>query len=74
MRVQRRLETTGGDVFARIATERRALLARALGDVRMLATGGSIQARCLECGGLGPIDTSAADASLLDLFLARIGL
>ena len=67
-------ETSGGDVFARIATERRGLLARALGDVRMLATGGSIQARCLECGGLGPVETSAADASLLDLFLAKVGL
>ena len=64
----------GGDVFARIATQQRAMLARALGDVRMLATGGSIQARCLECGGLGPIETSAADASLLDLFLAKVGL
>ena len=48
---------TGGDAFARIAADRRGMLALALGDVRRLATAGSIQARCLECGGLGPSTT-----------------
>ena len=64
----------GGDVFARIAAERRGLLAQALGDVKRLATAGSVQARCLECGGLGPSETAGADARLLDLILARVGL
>ncbi|AIT06477.1 MULTISPECIES: signal peptide peptidase SppA [Sphingomonas] len=64
----------GGDVFARIAAERRGLLAQALGDVKRLATAGSVQARCLECGGLGPSDTAGSDARLLDLILARVGL
>ncbi|MGU3315569.1 signal peptide peptidase SppA [Sphingomonas sp. M6A6_1c] len=67
-------ETQGGDVFARIAAERRGLLAQALGDVKRLATAGSVQARCLECGGLGPSDTAGSDARLLDLILARVGL
>jgi protease-4 len=67
-------EAQGGDVFARIAAERRGLLAQALGDVKRLATAGSVQARCLECGGLGPSDTAGSDARLLDLILARVGL
>jgi protease-4 len=67
-------DAAGGDVFARIAAERRGLLAQALGDVKRLASAGSVQARCLECGGLGPSDTAKADARLLDLILARVGL
>jgi protease-4 len=62
------------DVFARIAAERRGVLARALGDIRRIATSGSIQARCLECAGLGPSAAASADATLLDLLFARIGL
>ncbi|MEH3158071.1 MAG: hypothetical protein PGN08_03545 [Sphingomonas taxi] len=65
---------TGGDVFARIAAERRGLLAQALGDVKRLAQAGSVQARCLECGGLGPSETAGPDARLLDLILARLGI
>ena len=67
-------DATGGDVFARIVAERRGLLAQALGDVKRLATAGSVQVRCLECGGLGPSDTAGSDARLLDLILARVGL
>lgn len=67
-------QARGGDVFARIAAERRGLLAQALGDVKRLASAGSVQARCLECGGLGPSDTAGSDARLLDLILARVGL
>ncbi len=67
-------DASGGDVFARIAAERRGLLAQALGDVKRLAMAGSVQARCLECGGIGPSDTAASDARLLDLILARVGL
>lgn len=66
-------EAPSGDAFARIAAERRALLGQALGDVRRLVRGGSIQARCLECAGLGPSMTAPGDARLLDLLLARIG-
>lgn len=63
----------GGDAFARIAAERRGLLARAIGDARMLVQGGSVQARCLECVGFGPTAAGPSDAKLLDLLLARIG-
>ncbi|WP_322962899.1 signal peptide peptidase SppA [Sphingomonas fuzhouensis] len=63
----------GGDVFAIAAAERRAVAARALGDVARLARGGSVQARCLECGALGPLAT-ADDQRLLDLLIARLGL
>jgi len=65
---------TGGDAFARIAAEQRGLMLRALADGRRLAAGGSIQARCLECGGLGPVAPAASDMRLLDLILARLGL
>ena len=64
----------GGDIFARIAAERRSVLIEALGDVKRLATSGSIQARCLECGGWGPSATQPSDTRLLDLVLAKIGL
>ncbi|MGE7207747.1 signal peptide peptidase SppA [Sphingomonas sp. NPDC019816] len=63
----------GGDVFAIAAAERRAVAARALGDVQRLVRGGSVQARCLECGALGPMAT-AGDERLLDLLIARLGL
>jgi protease-4 len=64
----------GPDAYARIAGERRGLLAQALGDARRLAVGGSVQARCLECAGLAPVLPSAADRSLMELLLAKIGL
>ena len=50
------------------------MVGQALGDMKRLASGGSIQARCLECGGLGPSTGAASDARLLDLVLARFGL
>jgi protease-4 len=64
----------GGDVFARVAADRRALLGQVLGDVKRLAAGGSIQARCLECGGFGPSAAPIGDARLLDLVMAKLGL
>jgi protease-4 len=64
----------GGDAFARVAADRRATLAQALGDARRLATGAGVQARCLECAGLAPAQPSGADGRLLDLVLARLGL
>jgi protease-4 len=64
---------TGGDAFAHVAADRRQMLARAVGDMKRLAMSGSIQARCLECGGMGPTTAGIGDAKLLDLLLARIG-
>lgn len=65
---------SGGDLYARIAAERRAVFGQALGDAKRLAMGSSMQARCLECGAFGPAATMRADAKLIDLLLARIGL
>lgn len=66
---------SGGDIYARIAADRRAVFGQALGDAKRLAMGSSMQARCLECGAFGPAAaTMRADARLIDLLLARIGL
>lgn len=66
---------SGGDLYARLAAERRAVFAQALGDARRLAQGASMQARCLECGAFGPVAaTMRADARLIDLMLAKLGL
>ncbi len=66
---------SGGDLLARIAAERRAVFAQALGDAKRLTVASSVQARCLECGAFGPAGASArADARLIDLVLAKIGL
>ena len=62
-----------GDTFAHVAATQRQLLARALGDVKRLAAAGSVQARCLECGGLGPTTPTQEDARLLDWVLAKLG-
>jgi protease IV len=67
-------QPAGADLYGRIAAERRALLAQALGDARRLALGGSVQARCLECMGLAPVASRAEDRSLLELVMRRIGL
>ncbi len=64
----------GADLFARAAIAQRALLAQALCDARRLATGGSVQARCLECGGFGPATGSLDDGRLFDAIAARLGL
>jgi protease-4 len=61
------------DAFSRLAAERRGMVAQALGDARRLSTGAAIQARCLECAGVAPVQPSAADVRLLDLVLARLG-
>ena len=66
---------SGGDIYARIAADRRAVFGQALGDAKRLAMGSSMQARCLECGAFGPVATNArSDARLIDLILARVGL
>jgi protease IV len=64
----------GGDMLARIATARRALLVQALGDARRLAGAASMQARCLECAGLAPPVARNSDLRLAELLLAKIGL
>ncbi len=64
-----------GDAFSRMAWAQRQMLAQALGDMKRLAlSGAAIQARCLECGGLGPVQASAGDQSLFSALLARFGL
>jgi protease-4 len=60
-----------GDAFSRLAAEHRAVFARALGDVTRIGTGAAIQARCLECEGLGGAAPAPGDAKLMDLILAR---
>ena len=67
-------DKSAGDAFTRMAAERRAAFARALGDVKRIGTGAAIQARCLECDGLGGTAPRADDARLLDLVLARFAL
>ena len=44
-----------------------------IADLRSILSGSRIQARCLECGGMGPTTAGLGDAKLLDLLLARIG-
>ena len=68
-------EGAGGDAFSRIAWTQRQLFAQALGDVRRLALStAAVQARCLECGGLGPAQATTADRSLFAALLARLGM
>lgn len=65
-------EETGGDAFTRVATERRQLFVRAVGDLKRLAKGPAIQARCLECDGLSGAPVAREDASLFDLLIAKL--
>ena len=67
-------DASAGDAFTRMAAERRAVFARALGDVTRIGTGAAIQARCLECDGVGGNAPRAGDARLMDFVLARFGL
>ena len=67
-------DNAAGDAFSRLAAERRGMVAQALGDMRRLVGGAAIQARCLECAALAPSQPSAADARLLDVVLAKLGL
>ncbi|WNO55105.1 signal peptide peptidase SppA [Stakelama saccharophila] len=66
------VERGSADLFSRLAAERRATLAQAIGDARRLAQGGSVQARCLECTAFRPAAASAGDVRLLDLILTKI--
>ncbi|AOH84074.1 signal peptide peptidase SppA [Sphingomonas panacis] len=62
-----------GDAFTRIAAQHRAAFAQALGDVKRIGTGAAIQARCLECEGLGATAPAQGDVTLMNLILARFG-
>jgi protease-4 len=65
-------EETGGDVFSRIGADRKAIFARAIGDMQRLTRSSSIQARCLECAGMGPVAApTAGDIRLVDLIIAK---
>ncbi len=63
-----------GDALARIAWQQRQVMMQAAGDVKRLAMGGGVQARCLECGALGPIAARAEDRRLFNALLAKLGL
>lgn len=67
-------EQGGGDVVARVAIDRQAILAQAVGDARRMMTAASMQVRCLECAGAGPARPSAGDVKLLEYLMARVGL
>ena len=67
-------DATQGDAFSRIAAQRRAVFAQTLGEVRRLSNGAAIQARCLECGALGPVQPRSADVSLMNAILAKLAL
>ncbi|MHA3840890.1 signal peptide peptidase SppA [Sphingomonas aestuarii] len=62
------------DLFAKMGANRRATFAQAVGDMRRLTQGTSVQVRCLECGGFGPPRASAEDYRILDALIARFAL
>ncbi|MEZ0497766.1 signal peptide peptidase SppA [Sphingomonas sp. IW22] len=61
----------GNDLFARMAAERRGVLARAVGDMRRLLSGQSVQARCLECAGFAPAAARGEDRALTRMLIER---
>ncbi|MBX9813723.1 MAG: signal peptide peptidase SppA [Proteobacteria bacterium SG_bin5] len=67
-------EASGGDAYALITAERRALFFRAVSDARRLATGASVQARCLECAALAPARIDEGDRKLMALIFAKAAL
>ncbi len=62
------------DLFAKMGAERRATFAQAVGDMRRLTQGTSVQVRCLECGGFGPARANAEDYRIMDALIARFAL
>ena len=62
----------GGDALSRIAAERRAVFAQAIGDARRLATGSSVQVRCIECTAYAPPAVGADDLKLADMIFAKV--
>jgi len=62
-----------GDAFSRLAAQRRAAFAQVLGEMRRISDGAAIQARCLECGALGPARPAPGDVALMRAILAKVG-
>ena len=62
--------TTGGDAFAVFAARPQEQIAAALAEVRLIMSGPTIQARCLECPPVAPIPLARRDLSLLELLEA----
>ncbi|THD37924.1 MAG: signal peptide peptidase SppA [Sphingomonas sp.] len=60
------------DVFGVIASERRDVLARAVGDAKRLAGASSVQARCLECAGFSDARAGRADLNVAQLLIKAI--
>ena len=58
---------TPDDAFSMLAAQPRQQFAQMLSDMRMVLTGPSIQARCLECGPVAPARITPQDRSLLQL-------
>lgn len=66
-------ETGSADVLTRLARRQTALLATAIADARMLATGPAVQARCLECATLaGTPKFQQQDISLMTWLARRL--
>lgn len=65
-------EAQGPDLFARYAANRRELFSRAVGDARRIATGSSVQARCLECSAFGGGMASNDDRTLAQALIRAI--
>jgi protease-4 len=58
-------DATSEDAFAALARRPQVQLAAMLAEVRSILTGPSIQARCLECGGIAPQPVKREDVGLL---------
>ncbi|KQN25861.1 signal peptide peptidase SppA [Sphingomonas sp. Leaf33] len=65
-------DAAGGDAFARIAADRRAVFAQAIADARRLVRGPSMQVRCLECAALSPAAPAPADRTIAETLLAKV--
>ncbi|WP_066550899.1 MULTISPECIES: signal peptide peptidase SppA [unclassified Sphingomonas] len=65
-------DETETDLMSRLAAERRAVFARALGDMRgLLNARGAVQARCLECAALAPAVPRAEDRALARMIIEK---
>ena len=53
--------------------DRTTVFAQVLGEMRRISNGAAIQARCLECGALGPAQPTAGDVGLMHAILAKLG-
>jgi protease-4 len=62
--------TSGDDAFAVFAARPQEQIAAAIAEVRLIMSGPTIQARCLECPPVAPIPLARRDLSLLELLEA----